>query len=196
MTRPGWTLSDCELVDYSREHVFYEIKMLFDTGSLLLDRNTFDQIKPDSVREVMHFAAIESFATHVKTLVNFFYPENERKSDVLGRYFFPGDQLPSTFPPLSPVLDDARRRASKEVGHLTTERIAGELPEKNWPVRQVLEGLRAVLLEFVRGASPSKIHGDLERFVTAREVPIFLVVGVADNTTCSSSPSVISLTFP
>jgi hypothetical protein len=197
MTKLRGTLSDRELVDYSREHVLHEIRMLFDTGLLLLDRKYLDKIEPDPFREAARFAVIESFVMHARTLIAFFYPDDDdRKDDVLARCFFDGDQLPSTFPPSSRVLTEVRRRASKEVGHLTTERIAGQPPEKNWPVRQVLEDLRTVLLEFVRGASPSKIHADLEPFVAAREVPLFVVVGAANYSTCSTSPTVISLTWP
>ncbi len=187
------TLSDTELVDYSREHVLYEARMLFDTGSLLLDRKHFDQIQPDSVREVMHFAVIESCAMHARTLIAFFYLDSERKDDVSARNFFSGNVLPSSFPSLSPVLAEARSRTSKEIGHLTTKRIAAQPPEKNWPVLEILRELHSLLVAFVRDASASKIHGYLERYVTTWKVPPVLVVGGVSHSTCTSSPSISTI---
>lgn len=193
MSTTASTFSDIELVDYSREHVLYEARMLLDTGSLLLDHKRFDEIQPDPVREVMNFAVIESFAMHARSLIAFFYPESERKDDVSARIFFSGNVLPGTFPPLSPILAEVRRRTSKEVGHLTTKRIAGQPLEKNWPVLQVLRELHSVLVAFVRGASASKIHGDLERYITAWKMPLMLVAGGVSHSTCTSSPSISTI---
>jgi hypothetical protein len=193
MSTTASTFSDAELVDYSREHVLYEARMLFDTGSLLLDRKHFDQIRPDFDREVTYFAVIESFAMHARTLIAFFYPDSERKDDVSAQNFFSGNVLPSTFPPLSPVLAEVRSRASKEIGHLTTKRIAGQPPEKNWPVLQALRELHSVLVAFVRGAPASKIDSCLERYVSTWKVPLVLVAGGVLHSTCSSSPSISTI---
>jgi hypothetical protein len=109
-----------------------------------------------------------SFAVHLRNLIDFFWSaKNIRQTDVLAEDFFGGNSLPKSFS-LTTTLNDARIRANKQVSHLTTERIAGEPPEKNWPVPALLGEVQDLLLKFVRDASPARLDAKIGDFVRAQ----------------------------
>src|SRR5258708_17002608 len=91
-------LSDPDLIAYSNEHVKYEISMLLDCGNLLT--HSFQSESPD-LATVLRNALLESFAIHLRNLVDFLYPgTNVKDTDVLADYFFHQRKRPSGFPSL------------------------------------------------------------------------------------------------
>lgn len=124
--RSDEVLTDEYLREYSREHLWYEISMLFDTGRSLPNGVT------SPVVEFVTNAVLESFAIHLRNLLDFFYPANKpRKDDVVAASYFDSRILASDFPALSDRLREARTRAHKQVSHLTTGRVFGNPVEKN-----------------------------------------------------------------
>ena len=87
MRKPRNVLSEGELRAFSGEHILYEISMLVQCGQLLT--STFKS-QSATVAAVLRYAVIESFAIHVRNLVDFLYPTNERATDVLADDFFAG----------------------------------------------------------------------------------------------------------
>jgi len=181
-------LTDAELLEYSEKHLLYEIAMCFKAGLLLVDFGLMDPV-PELAREVARMALIESFAIHLRNLIDFFYPAKVFDTDVLAEDFFVARALPKNFPVLSVSLESARNRASKEVSHLTTERIAGTPPKKSWPVAELSREMRALLVQFVREASPARLHAEIGEFVNAQREPNVLVLRSTDMTTTTSSVS-------
>ncbi|MBZ5511693.1 MAG: hypothetical protein LAN70_11060 [Acidobacteriia bacterium] len=153
-------LSDAELLDYSGYHLVYEVQMLFVTAALMT--RATGRITPVGEEErVVRFALLESFSLHLRNLIDLFYPNPKKKphsTDVLADDFFQARKRPSTFPAISQSLTRARERASKEVAHLTKERIAGTPPEKEWRFLELTGEMCNILDEFVRAASPEKLH--------------------------------------
>jgi hypothetical protein len=58
---------------------------------------------------------------------------------------------------MSPQLELARMRVSKELAHLTTDRISGSPMRKRWDVGALAAELRPVLRDFVAKADPAKL---------------------------------------
>ena len=79
---------------------------------------------------------VELFGLHLRNLITFLYPtRNQQDTDVYARdYFSDKGEWERIAPPLSATLDTARRRANKELGHLTTERIDGFQDRKKWGI--------------------------------------------------------------
>jgi hypothetical protein len=156
-------LSDTELLAYSKEHVFYEITMLVEAADLL---NYTVDTPSGPMEPPFHNAALESFAIHVRNLVDFLYPgPNIKPSDVLADDFFPQQKRPADFPEISDMLGIARRRAHKELSHLTTDRLPEGHPEKGWNTVELLREIFKVLAIFAQHAAPTKLHDNVREFV-------------------------------
>jgi hypothetical protein len=192
---PRNVLSDDKLLDYSEEHVRYEIAMFFNTGSLLLNWNQ-TRIQPEPLSEVLRHTVIESFAIHCRNLIDFFYDEAAFGTDVVAKDFLLGNQFPASFPTAASLsLKEAKRRAGKEVSHLTSERIAGTPPEKAWPAPGLLSEIRDLLLQFVQGAAPTKLHSKVSEYV--RALPDLNATTVSQSSVsmsaCSTTSAVITV---
>ena len=161
--RSDGALTDEYLREYSREHLWYEISMLFHTGRSLPSGVT------SPVVDFVINAVLESFAIHLRNLLDFFYPENKpRKDDVVAVLYFDSCKLPLDFPAFSDRLREARIRAHKQVSHLTTRRIFGNPAEKAWHYASLLEEMQITIHAFIRTASKTKLHPD---FFNLIEIP-------------------------
>jgi hypothetical protein len=165
MAKATKVLSDPDLIAYSREHVRYEISMLVDCGHLL--SRSF-QSESETVVTVLHNAVLESFAIHLRNIVDFLYPgKNVKLTDVLADHFFPQGKRPAAFQSLPPELQAARERAHKQVNHLTTGRLIAGDPGKVWITSRLVDATLNVLVEFVREASPARLDPSLRDYVLA-----------------------------
>lgn len=140
---PAWYLA------FSREHVAYEFYML---RKLALRT-------PPSVEEdrVQRFALIEAFAMHLRNVIDFFAGP-WRKDDVgADDYVREGtwDGTPYAIDPLRAL----KRRADKEIAHLTSDRTAGEPKAKEWEPIQALSALGPAARTFLRDALPDSLDG-------------------------------------
>ncbi len=153
------SLSDEELSVYSGEHLLYEIEMMFDV--LQVDISNL----PPQFRMNM---TVELFALHLRNLITFLYPtQNQHDTDVYARDYFPDkDEWERIAPPLSATLDTARRRANKELGHLTTERIEGFQDRKKWEIISLTKEIVPILQLFCSSASKSKLNTNVAQLVS------------------------------
>ena len=156
MAKTRKILSDAELVAYSKQHVRYEIQMLWGCHQLLM--HDF-QGSPDLV-QLMRNAFLESYAIHLRILVDFLYPNVIKDTDVVADDFFPQGKSPAALPSLPSNLESARKRAHKQVSHLTTGRLDEGDPGKNWSTALTKE-IVDVLVEFARQASPHKLDSSV-----------------------------------
>lgn len=122
-------LSEEQLLDYFKEHIRYEILMLL---------NATHAIKMQfQIQEGLKFMILESYAIHLRNLINFFYPPIRiRDTDVCAKDFFIEEATWGTKrPELSATLRKAKDRADKEVSHLTTLRKNANDNDKSWDVK-------------------------------------------------------------
>ena len=153
--------TDDELRVMAEEHLNYEIAMLHDTAAALASEAEHDV--------TIHNALVESFTIHVRVLIDFLWPVKPRADDVIAGDFFDDssdwDALRLTFPA---VLEPARRRAGKEVAHLTYARLDVTPDGKPWPYVEMANAVLSAFHVFARNASASKI-GD--RLAALRNTP-------------------------
>ncbi|MBI3476089.1 MAG: hypothetical protein HY010_10180 [Acidobacteria bacterium] len=163
-------LSDQELLDYSGEHLLYEVQMFqWMTKTLLTKSSEFEALE--------RCALIESFAIHLRNLFEFFYHQSPRDTDVVAADYF--DDPASWNGTPSPVLVAARKRADKEVSHLTLQRKDAADLDKNWPIGAYFNEMRSTVQEFIATASPKKLHVRVNEWVnlTYRDRPQ-LILGI------------------
>ena len=151
-------LTDKELLNYSHEHLLYEIKMF--TGVSKINTENFSGGDKQFITNVV----LESFAIHLRNLINFLYPINPvRDTDVVAKYFFANqDDWGKICPILSKTLEKARTRANKEVGHLTVERIAGTNNlDKAWKIGGLVDEVIPIIKLFSKHADENKLDKDI-----------------------------------
>lgn len=145
-------LTNEELLAYSREHLFYEVEMLLNVSRLNLE----------NLPRVFRNMQIESFAIHLRNLIIFFYPTPTLfTTDVYAKHFFSdATKWEQICPPasISPISRTAKKRADKEVAHLTTERLAGNNPKKEWDILGLVNEITPIIRSFCVSADREKCH--------------------------------------
>jgi hypothetical protein len=141
--------SDDQLLAFSREHLLYEFHMF----RWLAENMPSDKGFPMSV-------SLESFAIHLRNLIDFFYKEPQPPDDVAALDFY---DPPTGWAPgaMSATLEVARERANKEISHITFKRKSGVFTDKPWAVGALFNEIHAVAQKFAAGASPKKLHADV-----------------------------------
>jgi hypothetical protein len=159
----GARLTDPELLAYSGEHVAYEIQMFLCSYRFVFTAIDWDLPAPASLPEhlrkwTVQMALLEALMGHARVLINFLYPRSIEADDITAAHFFDDpEQWEKIRPGLSEPLDAIRRRANKELAHLTTRRIAGTPAEKGHRAKDFAELWETVKL-FMTHASPSRLH--------------------------------------
>jgi hypothetical protein len=140
---------------YSREHVLYEVGMFFQLGRLLMT-GPFLATPPEAA-VVMHNAALEAFAIHLRNLLDFFYTQKRFRTDVTAAMFYDAGELPADFPAKSSMLITAHSRAHKELCHLTTERHPEGSLEKDWKLHLLMMEMKQLFEKFLETASTARL---------------------------------------
>jgi hypothetical protein len=102
---------------------------------------------------------LESFVVHVRAVMDFLYAsENAQADDVIAEDFF---QTPESWthlrPNLSELLSQAKRRAGKEIEHLTYARLDVTPETKPWHFVQIASEIYAVINVFLQKVSKDKL---------------------------------------
>jgi len=106
----------------------------------------------------VRMALLEALVVHARVLINFLYPQSIRADDIIAEDFFDDPrQWEKIRPRLPDRLEGIRKRADKEVAHLTARRIAGTPPEKYHRAEDFAELWEVVRL-FATHALPSRVH--------------------------------------
>ncbi|MDP3763132.1 MAG: hypothetical protein Q8Q92_00520 [bacterium] len=152
-------LSNQQLFEYFAEHVRYEVQMLLNATSGILQ-----QLK---VPQGLQHMPIESYAIHLRNLITFLYPSSSRDTDVCAKDFFKREEAWEKIrPELSEVLVKAKIRADKEVGHLTTSRQSGTPKDKEWDVKNLTGELMPLFNLFCESADKVKLKSSIDELLT------------------------------
>lgn len=143
-------LSEQQLFEYFAEHVRYEVQMLLNVTSAILQ-----QIQ---VPQGLQHAPVESYAIHLRNLITFLYPSSSRDTDVCAKdFFFKEETWEKIRPKLSETLTKAKIRADTEVGHLTIFRQNGTPKSKKWEVENLTDELMPSIRLFCESADKVKL---------------------------------------
>lgn len=138
-------LSDENLQLYFAEHVRYEMQHLLNAADAI-DRKL-------SIHNGLQFMVLESFVIHLRNLITFLYPYTKRQEDVCAEDYFTNKEIWNNLrPQINPVLELAKTRADKEVGHLTTSRQFGIPESKKWDVASLTDEVMPILKLFCESA--------------------------------------------
>jgi hypothetical protein len=177
--------TDQQLLDFSKEHLLYELNIF----QWLVDAI------PKTQKSFQLSAYLESFTVHLRALIDFLYEQRRWDGDVVAGDFF-GTCGSWTSGAVPKILDDARTRMNKEVGHVTIDRKTGMDPTKPWKVDKLFNEILPVLKKFATTASPKKLHADVVAWVELDSTKMLVMAVNASTTTTNTSSSIISSTFP
>ena len=99
---------------------------------------------------------IEGFAIHLRNVIDFLYTK-PYPTDVVAADFLPVGEWEQIRPAITNSLEVARIRANKEIAHLTTDRIPGTPPEKQWDCSGLVTEIRPILQLFLSKALPVRL---------------------------------------
>ncbi|MBK9928198.1 MAG: hypothetical protein IPP66_23265 [Anaerolineales bacterium] len=127
-------------------HLFYEIWM-FQT----LAKGMASGIAGNGA---INNSLLESFAIHVRALIGFFYSDNPRPDDIIAEDFFENDnEWKNIRPVITEILINAKKRADKEIAHLTYNRLDITPEQKPWEFIRIFSNLQAPIKIFLENAS-------------------------------------------
>lgn len=176
------THPDQELLDFSQEHLMYELNIL---------RWLVETISR-TPRSFQLSAYLESFTVHLRALTDFFYtePKNARTDDVIATDFFdtPGAWVPGALPQ---KLEDATTRMNKEVGHITFKRKSGMDPVKPWPVDELFNEILPIARQFAKDASPKKLSQDVVAWAQADSARMLTLAGSASTQSSNTASNTL-----
>jgi hypothetical protein len=163
VTRVTATWTDNELLQYSKDHLVYEIQMFFHCAVLLKDSCSQLVISP-FVRNLL----LEGFAIHLRGLMDFLSANPKDKDDVLADDYI--GTVGWKKPTWSPAANKARTRVNKEVGHLTASRKHKGDPAKGWDseISLLIPEVLARLEQFLNAADPKKLASEVRDVVPVR----------------------------
>jgi len=167
MTKPA--MSDQQLIAYSEQHLLHELSMFWELAEIVPRR------EKDSCEYV---ALIESFATHLRNLIEFFFFV-KKGGYVRARHFFEG----TVEWPTKPTADFQKLldRANNEVSHLTVWRVSSNKAGREWYTHKIREQLEPIMKDFADKASHKKLHHKVREFLQLQ--PENTQKWIADNVT-------------
>jgi hypothetical protein len=125
------------------------------TTSIYSSNDPFIPPSDAEFKAVQINAHLESFAIHLRSLLDFFYidPKNAHKEDILAEHYFYNPQVwYYKRPDISDAdLEEIKARVGTEIAHLSYKRLLLSEPDKLWPFIElklfVLEALKVFLIE-------------------------------------------------
>lgn len=146
MTR---TIRKLEELQESSNHLFYEVWMFTALANGLASGI--------AGQGPIANALLESFVIHVRTIMDFLYADRLQTDDVIAEDFFASpEQWTKIRPALSESLSQAKRRAGKEVAHLTYARLDVTPETKPWRFIEIAKEIMAVIDIFLKNVPKEK----------------------------------------
>ena len=115
-------------------------------------------------------ALIESFALHVRNLIDFLYIENPSSDDVYAGDYFPyKEDWVKIRPQITTFLKKVKKRTNKEVSHLTYSRLKVGQEEKKWDFVTILQEMGGAFDVFVEKVDEELLSPEWIDFLEARQ---------------------------
>jgi hypothetical protein len=149
--KPPNMLTDTELLQCAEEHLLYEIDMLIWSAGILA--YLAGHKTEGYLAWAMNNGLLNTFTLHARNLINFLYSRprgSEYATDVVLEDYV-GDQVAaSNRPQITPLLEQALKKANKQAAHLSIDRLQYEKAGKEW---EFIELSKQILAAFM-GVAP------------------------------------------
>jgi len=150
--------SNSYLRDYSNEHVLYELKQFYGIIAILSDEQDQHRGPTPSLSVIANNTLVEGFALHLRNIVDFLFPAvNPQPTDICADDFCQPGAWSHNVSTISQVLAEARKRANKEVAHLTSNRSDLDDSSRLWDHIQLSQETTQILRLFCQQADKDKL---------------------------------------
>lgn len=162
-------VTDADFVNYSDDHIAYEVEMFFWLAALLSNPST-RLLAPPADAKRLNNALIEAFALHLRNLLEFLYDSKHRDHIVAEQFYDAGVWRKACKREDKPeALRIAWGRADEEITHLTENRKPRNSPERvGWPFEEIVNGVRPLIEQFTATASPGKLSKKVRAAINSR----------------------------
>jgi hypothetical protein len=130
--------------DAIASHVAYEIRMMWASGAEMMAGTGRSWAQRN--------ALVEVFAVHTRNLIDFFYGTGKRDDVVAADFFSDKRRWQAIRPALTQRLRSAKKRANKEMSHLTYSRLQVAANQKGWDATAITRDFDSVLQAFFERA--------------------------------------------
>ncbi len=144
-----------EELSEASDHLYYEINMLRALANAMASGMV--------TQGWLNNALLESFVIHCRGLLDFIYNDKPRKDDIVAQDYFNEGDWQNIRPPITPVLEKAKKRAGKEIAHLTYARLKVTPESKPWEFVEIANEVNSVLTVFLENVSSSKLCSKWKR---------------------------------
>lgn len=153
MTKP----IDKQLIEFSGEHLYYEIKMLFEAANLLTAMPASNQY--------VFCALLESFVLHTYNMLDFFYKPQIKPDDAKAYHYIKDfDGWKKALPAYESYFRLFNRRRNREVTHLSYKRMEVTGDTKSWHVQETTQKMKTIVGIFMKFADGKLLHPKLNEF--------------------------------
>jgi hypothetical protein len=150
--------SNSYLSNYSNEHVLYEIKQFYGISTILRDEQDQHWGLTPSQSIIARNTLVEGFVLHFRNIVDFLFPPvNPQPTDICADDFCQPGAWSHNISTISQVLAEARRRANKEIAHLTSNRSDLNDSNRPWNLNQLSQETTQTLRLFRQKADKDKL---------------------------------------
>ena len=132
-------LTDDELKHYADEHIGYELTMLSWCTGLLIAIG--EMRSKGYIPLATHNAVLNSYSMHSRNLIDFLYlreMKRDRDTDIVVQDYIEENALFDRLIPITKRLCDAKKKADKQVAHLTRDRMDYIDETKSWDVAGIV----------------------------------------------------------
>jgi hypothetical protein len=132
------------------EHLFYEYGM-FNSLAQAMASGIFGP-------GLLNNAALESFALHARTLLDFLYAENLQTDDVIAEdYFDESSQWLTVRPEKTETLNMIRKKVGKQIAHLTYTRLKVTTEDRQWLFIQIASEINTIFDVFLNNVAENRL---------------------------------------
>ncbi len=158
--------SNSYLYSYSNEHVLYELYQFYGILNVLRGES-FQRWQIDPSQSVMiRNTLVEGFALHFRSITDFLFPGvSPQSTDIVADDFCQSGVWCHNISTMSDSLVAARKRANKEIAHLTSNR--SQLTDSNrlWDYNQLSLEVTTILHLFRQKADVDKLGDQVFGFL-------------------------------
>lgn len=138
-----------KLVSFSREHLYYEIDMLYGVSKVLW-RGVKDPY--------LYNALLESLVIHASIIVDFFYKPAMKPDDAKAAHYMSDiKKWKEVLPPVNRHFRQFNKKRNKRVVHLSYNRLEVKPEDRKWDSPILTREIKKIVDLFLAHADPQRI---------------------------------------
>ncbi len=147
---PFEKIPQAQLIEFSGEHLYYEIRMLYGVS---------DTLKKGTSNIYIYNALLESFVVHASIILDFFYKPQLKKDDAKASHYMADvKKWMAVLPQQDKDFLEFYQKRNKRVMHLSYQRLEVNPEEKKWDSLKITKRIRKIVKLFLDHANPELLH--------------------------------------